>query len=112
MLVDNGDHLNFDQLFGFSQFQHRDICRRRLVVERSEIGVDHRATGAAPGVGDTGDAVMSRWSTAEGLPLGLQLLGGLRTDRALAETAQWFFERRESASRCSPRTQRSIADRR
>jgi Asp-tRNA(Asn)/Glu-tRNA(Gln) amidotransferase A subunit family amidase len=84
------------------------------------------ATGAAPGVGDTGDAVMSRfwtalqvpamtvpmWSSAEGLPLGLQLLGGLGTDRALAETAQWFFERRELASRCSPRTQRSIADRR
>ncbi len=43
VLVDNGDHLNFDQLFGFSQFQHRDICRRRLVVERSEIRVDHRA---------------------------------------------------------------------
>src|SRR5260370_27111628 len=61
------------------------------------------ATGAAPGVGDTGDAVMSRWSTAEGLPLGLQLLGGLRPDPAPAGTAPWFFYRPRSASRCSPR---------
>jgi Asp-tRNA(Asn)/Glu-tRNA(Gln) amidotransferase A subunit family amidase len=69
------------------------------------------ATGVAPGVDDTGDAVMSRfwtalhvpamtvpmWSSVDGLPLGLQLLGGLGTDRVLAETAQWFFKRRESA---------------
>jgi aspartyl-tRNA(Asn)/glutamyl-tRNA(Gln) amidotransferase subunit A len=67
------------------------------------------ATGAAPALADTGDAVMSRfwtalhvpaitvpfWVTAEGLPLGLQLIGPLGTDRRLAEVAQWFFERAE-----------------
>jgi Asp-tRNA(Asn)/Glu-tRNA(Gln) amidotransferase A subunit family amidase len=33
------------------------------------------------------------WRSESGLPLGLQLLGGLGEDRALAATAQWFFER-------------------
>ena len=34
------------------------------------------------------------WLSAEGLPLGLQLVGPLGTDRSLVETAQWFHERR------------------
>jgi Asp-tRNA(Asn)/Glu-tRNA(Gln) amidotransferase A subunit family amidase len=66
------------------------------------------ATGAAPPLSNTGDAVMSRfwtalhvpattvpmWRNCENLPLGLQLLGGLGTDRELAAVAQWLFERR------------------
>jgi Asp-tRNA(Asn)/Glu-tRNA(Gln) amidotransferase A subunit family amidase len=67
------------------------------------------ATGVAPpSLSDTGDAVMSRfwtalhvptftiplWRSVEGLPLGLQMLGALGSDRALAEVAQWFYERR------------------
>jgi len=66
------------------------------------------ATGIAPPLADTGDAVMSRfwtalhvpaisvplWSGAAGLPLGLQLLAELGEDRALASVAQWFFEQR------------------
>lgn len=68
------------------------------------------ATGPAPSRETTGDAVMSRFFTAlhvpafsvpmwwaDGLPLGLQLLGCLGRDRALAATAQWFFERAEHA---------------
>jgi Asp-tRNA(Asn)/Glu-tRNA(Gln) amidotransferase A subunit family amidase len=65
------------------------------------------ATGAAPLWPDTGDAVMNRfwtalhvpvisvptWRNAAGLPLGLQLVGGLGTDRALIGVAQWLFER-------------------
>jgi Asp-tRNA(Asn)/Glu-tRNA(Gln) amidotransferase A subunit family amidase len=65
------------------------------------------ATGAAPPVTNTGDAVMNRiwtalhvpaitvpfWRSADGMPLGLQLVGRLGTDRALVETAQWFHER-------------------
>jgi Asp-tRNA(Asn)/Glu-tRNA(Gln) amidotransferase A subunit family amidase len=68
------------------------------------------ATGAAPFVTNTGDAVMNRvwtalhvpaitvplWRSIEGLPLGLQLVGSLGTDRALVETAQWFHERRDA----------------
>jgi amidase len=63
------------------------------------------ATGPAPSRETTGDAIMSRFFTAlhvpalsvpiswaDGLPLGLQLLGRLGEDRALAATAQWFFE--------------------
>jgi Asp-tRNA(Asn)/Glu-tRNA(Gln) amidotransferase A subunit family amidase len=64
------------------------------------------ATGAAPPVTNTGDAVMNRiwtalhvpaitvpfWRSADGMPLGLQLVGRLGTDRALIETAQWFHE--------------------
>ena len=65
------------------------------------------ATGAAPPVTNTGDAVMNRiwtalhvpaitvpfWRTADGMPLGLQLVAPLCADRALIETAQWFHER-------------------
>ena len=65
------------------------------------------ATGAAPEFSDTGDAIMNRfwtalhvpaisvpfWRNTQGLPLGLQLLGSLGADRALAEIAQWFHER-------------------
>jgi amidase len=65
------------------------------------------ATGVAPMISDTGDAVMSRFWTAlhvpaislpvfcndQGLPLGLQLLGRLGMDRSLIETSQWIFER-------------------
>jgi amidase len=65
------------------------------------------ATGVAPPHADTGDAIMSRfwtalhvpalavpqWRDAGGLPLGLQLLGTLGGDRALAAIGQWFFER-------------------
>jgi Asp-tRNA(Asn)/Glu-tRNA(Gln) amidotransferase A subunit family amidase len=65
------------------------------------------ATGTAPQLSDTGDAVMSRfwtalhvpafavpmWRASDGLPLGLQLLGRLGMDRGLAAIAQWFFLR-------------------
>lgn len=65
------------------------------------------ATGAAPPLADTGDAVMNRfwtalhvpaitvpvWRNADRLPLGLQLLGGLGDDCALIEVAQWIYER-------------------
>lgn len=63
------------------------------------------ATGIAPPIASTGDAVMSRfwtalhvpaisvpiWRSAEGMPLGLQLLGRIGEDRALAEIAEWFY---------------------
>ena len=65
------------------------------------------ATGVAPPLSDTGDAVMSRfwtalhvpaisvplWHGSSGLPLGLQLLSVLGEDRRLASVAQWFYER-------------------
>ena len=67
------------------------------------------ATGAAPPHRSTGDAVLNRlwtalhipvfsvpmWRTPAGLPLGLQILGGLGQDRSLAEVAQYFWERRQ-----------------
>jgi Asp-tRNA(Asn)/Glu-tRNA(Gln) amidotransferase A subunit family amidase len=63
------------------------------------------ATGAAPLLAGTGDAVMNRfwtalhvpamtvplWRSADGLPLGLQMIGGNGTDRRLAEVAQWLL---------------------
>jgi Asp-tRNA(Asn)/Glu-tRNA(Gln) amidotransferase A subunit family amidase len=65
------------------------------------------ATGVAPPLASTGDAVMSRfwtalqmpaitipmWRSAEGMPLGLQLLGKIGEDKALAEVAQWLHAR-------------------
>jgi Asp-tRNA(Asn)/Glu-tRNA(Gln) amidotransferase A subunit family amidase len=70
------------------------------------------ATGAAPPVASTGDAVMNRfwtalhvpvitvplWRSTEGLPLGLQLVGALGTDRALVAVAQWFHTRNDTTS--------------
>ncbi|HKX10407.1 MAG TPA: amidase [Stellaceae bacterium] len=63
------------------------------------------ATGIAPPIASTGDAVMSRfwtalhvpgitvpmWRSVEGMPMGLQLLGRMGEDRALAEVAEWFY---------------------
>ena len=66
------------------------------------------ATGVAPPtLAHTGDAIMSRfwtalgvpcvtvpiWRSDEGLPLGLQLIGRLGADRALMALAQWLLER-------------------
>jgi Asp-tRNA(Asn)/Glu-tRNA(Gln) amidotransferase A subunit family amidase len=70
------------------------------------------AMGAAPARRDTGDAVMSRfwtalqvpafsvplWRSADGMPLGLQMLAGLGKDRELASLAQWFHENFGSAA--------------
>ncbi|HEY6433829.1 MAG TPA: amidase [Acetobacteraceae bacterium] len=69
------------------------------------------ATGAAPPLASTGDAVMNRfwtalhvpainvpfWRNDAALPLGLQLVGALGTDRALAAVAQWFHQRADRA---------------
>ena len=43
MLIDHGHYLDFDQLFGFTELQHGEIGRRRLVVEGSEVRIDDRA---------------------------------------------------------------------
>ena len=65
------------------------------------------ATGAAPPIADTGDAIMSRfwtalhipavtvplWRDGHGMPLGLQLLARLGEDRSLMEVAQWMMEK-------------------
>ena len=62
------------------------------------------ATGIAPALENTGDAIMSRfwtalhapaitvplWRSATGMPLGLQLLGRIGEDKSLAEVAQWL----------------------
>ncbi len=65
------------------------------------------APGAAPaGLESTGDAMMNRfwtalhvpaitvpqWRSAEGMPLGLQIIGPLGSDRRLVKIAQWFHE--------------------
>jgi amidase len=66
----------------------------------------HLTNRSDPPITSTGDAVMNRiwtalhvpaitvpfWHSADGLPLGLQLVGALGADRALVETAQWFHE--------------------
>jgi Asp-tRNA(Asn)/Glu-tRNA(Gln) amidotransferase A subunit family amidase len=105
-----GPYLDSD-IAGYADARRR---RQRLQerVDAFAAGYDAvlspAATGVAPPVATTGDAVMNRiwtalhvpaisvpfWLSAEGLPLGLQLVGPLGTDRALVETAQWFHERR------------------
>lgn len=71
-----------------------------------DIALMPAATGAAPPLVETGDAVMNRfwtalhvpvmtvpiWRSAEGLPLGLQMIGRLGGDRRLCEAAQWVME--------------------
>jgi len=66
------------------------------------------ATGAAPPLSGTGDAVMNRfwtalhvpaitvplWRNAENLPLGLQLVGRLGSDRDLLRVAEWLSNQR------------------
>jgi Asp-tRNA(Asn)/Glu-tRNA(Gln) amidotransferase A subunit family amidase len=66
------------------------------------------ATGAAPPLSGTGDAVMNRfwtalhvpaitvplWRNAENLPLGLQLVGRLGSDRDLLRVAEWLSNHR------------------
>jgi Asp-tRNA(Asn)/Glu-tRNA(Gln) amidotransferase A subunit family amidase len=92
---------------------YMEARRRRLVYQAQfeTLAAEYdavllpAATGAAPPMSSTGDAVMSRfwtalhvpaltvpmWRTAEGLPLGLQLLGRLGCDRALLEVAEWLM---------------------
>ncbi len=95
-------------------------ARRRLQDHQSRFEAIARdydavllpaATGAAPPIASTGDAVMNRfwtalhvpvitvpfWHSAEGLPLGLQLVGALGSDRALVAVAQWFHIRNAAA---------------
>ncbi|HUK09530.1 MAG TPA: amidase [Stellaceae bacterium] len=76
------------------------------IVTKMDAVLLPAATGVAPPRANTGDAVMSRFWTAlhvpalsvpfwrgdDGLPLGLQLLGALGSDRALAAVGQWFLE--------------------
>jgi amidase len=84
------------------QAQFDELCGRY------DAALMPAATGAAPlSLSDTGDAVMNRfwtalhipvlsiplWRSAEGMPLGLQLLGRLGTDRELSAVGQWLFER-------------------
>jgi len=92
---------------------HYAAARRRRQAYQAEFealaaGCDAvllpAATGIAPPLASTGDAVMSRfwttlhvpaitvpmWRTAEGMPLGLQLLGRIGEDKALAGIAEWF----------------------
>ncbi|MBI1774270.1 MAG: amidase [Proteobacteria bacterium] len=78
------------------------------LVRHADALIMPAATGVAPAFANTGDAVMNRFWTAlhvpaitvplcwtsAGLPLGLQLVGRIGADRALAQSAQWFYERR------------------
>ena len=82
-------------------------CRFDAIARDYDAVLLPATTGAAPPIASTGDAVMNRfwtalhvpvmtvplWRSAEGLPLGLQLVGVLGTDRALAAVAQWFHIR-------------------
>src|SRR5262249_17352667 len=42
-LIDDGNHLNFDELLRLAKLKHGDVGRGRLVIERRKIGVDYRA---------------------------------------------------------------------
>jgi Asp-tRNA(Asn)/Glu-tRNA(Gln) amidotransferase A subunit family amidase len=83
------------------QAQFEELCGQY------EAAAMPAALGAAPpSLADTGDAVMNRfwtalhipvfsvplWRSAEGMPLGLQLLGRLGADRELAALGQWLLE--------------------
>jgi Asp-tRNA(Asn)/Glu-tRNA(Gln) amidotransferase A subunit family amidase len=72
------------------------------------------ATGPAPPIASTGDAVMSRfwtalhvpavsvplWLNRNGLPLGLQLLARVGHDRHLMEVAQWLLATCSAQASC------------
>src|SRR5262249_59858032 len=45
-LIDDGNHLDFDELLRLAKLKHGDVGRGRLVIERRKIGVDYR-TGLA-----------------------------------------------------------------
>jgi hypothetical protein len=52
-LIDDGNHLDFDELLRLAKLKHGDVGRGRLVIERRKIGVssifeDQRARPAAP----------------------------------------------------------------
>jgi Asp-tRNA(Asn)/Glu-tRNA(Gln) amidotransferase A subunit family amidase len=110
---------------------YADARRRRqayqaqfaTLVESYDAVLVPAATGVAPALADTGDAVMSRfwtalhlpaitvpvWRSDDGLPLGLQLLGALGTDRHLIATAQWLLERGTPAlGEAKPRLMRRL----
>jgi amidase len=104
-----GPYLDSDMTRYAAARRRRQICQAAfdaLAAEYDAVLLP-AATGAAPPVTNTGDAVMNRiwtalhvpaitvpfWRSADGMPLGLQLVGRLGADRALVETAQWFHER-------------------
>ena len=105
-----GPYLDSDATRYAAARQRRQACQAAFdaVVAGYDAVLLPAATGAAPPAENTGDAVMNRiwtalyvpaitvpfWRSADGMPLGLQLVGRLGADRALIETAQWFHERR------------------
>src|SRR5262249_50675198 len=42
-LIDDGNHLDFDELLRLAKLKHGDVGRGRLVIEPRKIGVDYRA---------------------------------------------------------------------
>jgi amidase len=104
-----GPFLECDMMRYSPARRRRQICQAQF--DALAAGYDAvllpAATGVAPPMTSTGDAVMNRiwtalhvpaitvpfWRSADGMPLGLQLVGQLGADRALVETAQWFHER-------------------
>jgi amidase len=93
---------------------HAAQCRGLIadVLRDTDALLMPAAPGAAPqGLAATGDPVFSRMTTvlhlpcialprfkdAEGMPLGIQLVGPVRGDRQLLATARWVYERLHNA---------------
>jgi Asp-tRNA(Asn)/Glu-tRNA(Gln) amidotransferase A subunit family amidase len=113
-LIESGRAIRYADYVGAYAAAHRAKSSLRALLDAHDVIVAPSATGEAPaGLDATGDPVFSRaWTMlgvptltipthagSNGLPIGVQIVGGWDADRRLLAIGQWSYRRLRPASR-------------